>query len=507
MKKRYLGYAVWLLMAACLYFFENNTGTRVVLALSLTAPLVPALRRAFFGPDEARMARALKNHAVKSPTPADAKQPGDIRKYIPGDPVQRIHWKLSAKKDDLLIREYSRDWDCEPNEARSPAPAADEGGAHADVRGRIRALRFALMGTVLVCAALMLTVPDANAGARVLCNRLFAMSEALNSYAYEYFPVPEGQSVLLAGALAALAAISLAALIAVSRSRAVPLCAALALAGVQAYFGLSLPAWANVALYVLLAVKLMKRPLERNSLAACGAAAVLAALLVALILPGVHALTESASETVRDNLSLMAQQVAGAISEAPAGDTETRHVFTQSLYTGDEESRTGREYRLVNIEQEQISMPHWVNYLKIALLLLLACALIVLPFAPFMLINARRKRARAARSAFQSEDVNAAVCAIFGEVIAWMDITGCGAGNALYRSWAESLPQGMPDGYAARFSECAADFEAAAYGRDMLPEESRARALELLGQTRDALYGMTDWRTRLRLKYWICMCE
>lgn len=103
--------------------------------------------------------------------------------------------------------------------------------------------------------------------------------------------------------------------------------------------------------------------------------------------------------------------------------------------------------------------------------------------------------------------MNAAVCAIFGEVIAWMDITGCGAGNALYRSWAESLPQGMPDGYAARFSECAADFEAAAYGRDMLPEESRARALELLGQTRDALYGMTDWRTRLRLKYWICMCE
>ena len=173
MKKRCLGYAVWLLMAACLYFFENNTGTRVVLALSLTAPLVPALRRAFFGPDEARMARALKNHAVKSLTPADAKQPGEIRKYIPGDPVQRIHWKLSAKKDDLLIREYSRDWDCEPNEARSPAPAADEGGADADGRGRIRALRLALMGIVLVCAALMLTVPDANAGARVLCNRLF----------------------------------------------------------------------------------------------------------------------------------------------------------------------------------------------------------------------------------------------------------------------------------------------------------------------------------------------
>ena len=29
----------------------------------------------------------------------------DIRDYVPGDPIKRIHWKLSAKKDSLMIKE------------------------------------------------------------------------------------------------------------------------------------------------------------------------------------------------------------------------------------------------------------------------------------------------------------------------------------------------------------------------------------------------------------------
>ena len=29
----------------------------------------------------------------------------DIREYVPGDPIKRIHWKLSAKKDKLMIKE------------------------------------------------------------------------------------------------------------------------------------------------------------------------------------------------------------------------------------------------------------------------------------------------------------------------------------------------------------------------------------------------------------------
>lgn len=31
----------------------------------------------------------------------------DLREYIPGDKLNRIHWKLSSKKDDFIVKEYS----------------------------------------------------------------------------------------------------------------------------------------------------------------------------------------------------------------------------------------------------------------------------------------------------------------------------------------------------------------------------------------------------------------
>ena len=51
MKKRLFGFGIWLALAACLYFFENNGGTRAVLLCTLLVPLIPALRKAFFVPD------------------------------------------------------------------------------------------------------------------------------------------------------------------------------------------------------------------------------------------------------------------------------------------------------------------------------------------------------------------------------------------------------------------------------------------------------------------------
>ena len=35
----------------------------------------------------------------------DVSQIFDVREYRPGDRLQRIHWKLSAKSDGLLVRE------------------------------------------------------------------------------------------------------------------------------------------------------------------------------------------------------------------------------------------------------------------------------------------------------------------------------------------------------------------------------------------------------------------
>ena len=38
----------------------------------------------------------------------DVSQISQIRNYIPGDKLQNIHWKLSAKNEELQVKEFSK---------------------------------------------------------------------------------------------------------------------------------------------------------------------------------------------------------------------------------------------------------------------------------------------------------------------------------------------------------------------------------------------------------------
>ena len=502
MKKRWTGYAAWLMLAACLYFFENNTGTRTILICTLLCPLVPPLRRAFFSADRADQRKIVSGVlTVRMFARRETDESYDVRQYRPGDPVRRIHWKLSAGRDELLVRAPETAWMAEEAERTAPVPADRQNG-----KGRQR-YPLLLAGLILLCGMLLLLMPEARNGTQALCNRVFAASERINAYVYDRFPVPGNQSTALAAALLGTAAAAAAALTVLSRSRAAALCITAVLTLFQVYFGLPFPAWANITLYGLAAILMIRRPAELRSLAAVPAALLLVFLLTAALLPGVDAATEAASETVRDRLSRLAEQITGAVPERPEGETETRHVHTQSLATGDDEARTGREYRLVTVEEEQFSMPHWFNWLKTVLLLLLTAGLVSLPFAPFLILNARKRKATEARKAFGSENVSEAVRAIFRQVVLWLNETGHGAGNLLYREWPDKLPEGLPEGYALRFARCAKDYEEAVYSSHTMPEEKRRQALELLKETETALWKAADRRQRFRIRYWMCLCE
>lgn len=504
MKKRRMGFAVWLLLAACLYFFENNVGTRIILLCSALFPLLPPLRKALFEPDEPDGAEerpcTLTVHAFVT---EEAEEPGEVRPYVPGDPVRRIHWKLSAKKDALLVREETPETETIKTEEKTEAAAPSDGGK----RKKGKWAAWLLPAAMLLCLALLLLLPEANRGAKAICNRVFAASERMNAYAYDAFPVPEDQGITLAAALlfAAFAAYIAFMMLLRSRWMAMGLTAACTL--FQAYFGLPFPPFVNVLLYGLLALLMMKRPFRLKKALFFAAAVLAVSVLTLVLLPGVDAGTEAASETVRDHLSRLNEQITEALWETPMGETETRHVHTLALQTGENEAGTDREYRPVTVEEEKLSLPHWVDYLKIFLLLLLSTALLILPFAPFALLNARKMKALEERKAFSSEDAGEAVRAVFRQVIRWLEETGHGGGNRLYREWTDALPAWMPEGYAARFAQCAGDFEEAAYSCHALPEEKRRRALELLGETEAALWQAADWKQRLRIRYWVCLCE
>ena len=499
MNRRFLIWLFWLVTAGALYFFENNTGTRTMLCCTCLFLLIPAVRRLLFFPGRAE-APVRRSVTVRTFSYPEEEEAGDVRPYQPGDPVNRMHWKLSAKRNEWLIRKTAAE--LTPEETRTEGTAA--GIRESAGRKKKKAILICLSLLLLMLLCLLL-IPAARLGAQTLCNRLFAASEQVNDYIYDRFPVPAEQPV---GPAVLILAVSLALLIGLlflSGSRLLALAVAAGCAVFQMYFGLAFPGWLNVLLFAAFALWMIGRvPDCREALILLGTVLAVS-LAVAVVYPGVDAATETASERARDFLSRMSQQVTGAVREAPEGENEVRRANTQSLIQGEREAGAAKEYRLETIEEEQISMPRWINYLKIILLLLAVIILLILPFLPFLWLNSRRKKAQEVRSVFASENVREAVCAIFRQTVAWLEAMGLGAGNLLYRDWAQHLPDRMRPGFEQRFSQCAALFEEAAYSDHAMAEDQRQQVLSLLDETQEAMLARADWKQKMRLKYGECL--
>lgn len=98
----------------------------------------------------------------------------------------------------------------------------------------------------LLAAVLLLALKPARESLKCLCNLVFAASEAVNAYAYDYFEVSDAASPVLALGLLVTAAAGVLLLAYLRSSKIVPLLAALALAGGEIWFGLTPPAAVNV---------------------------------------------------------------------------------------------------------------------------------------------------------------------------------------------------------------------------------------------------------------------
>ncbi len=356
-------------------------------------------------------------------------------------------------------------------------------------------------------ALLIFFLPTARHSFQALCNRLFDASEKANAYIYDHFPVPDGQSAALAWVLAAVFAACYFGLAAVLRSKTMLLLFAISAALTQAYFGLSLPAIGNMTLYFSLGLMavLFSTPLKKAL--PFSAALVSAFLLTAALWPGVDAATETASERIRDRLAPLTLQEESVMGENPYPEMETRHMNARSLLTGNEIARQNQQYRLLTVEKQQISRPRWIDYLKIALLLALSAAVVVLPFLPFLYVNNRRKKAQEARLLFQADNAGEAICAMFRHAAAYLQHSGFGGGNRPYRQWPEIWQDRLPEQYQRQFSACARLFEEAAYSDHRLTEEQREQVRLFFSETERIFFDEADWKEKLRLRYIKCLHE
>ena len=146
-----------------------------------------------------------------------------------------------------------------------------------------------------------------------------------------------------------------------------------------------------------------------------------------------------------------------------------------------------------------------IDYLKIAVLTILILALLTLPFLPFILFDARRRKAMERRAAFDSPDCREAIRAMFLHLAAYLDRCGKGVGNRPFSQWDAALAQTVSPEYAAQFRHAAALFEESAYSTHAMGEEQRAELQSLLTETERLLYDNADRRTKIRLKYVECL--
>ena len=372
--------------------------------------------------------------------------------------------------------------------------------ARAELRRRTRWICAA--GLLLSLSLCLL--PPVRAGLTVLINRLFDLSEAVNAYAYRRFDAPVEQNTLPARLALSLFLLSLGGLVMAWEGRLPALLCALALAAGQAWLGLSLPPWAQISAFACLGLKATTAPLTlRRSLAFAGAALILAAMVCRLF-PGVDPRIEAASEVARDFLAPRTEQ-AGGLQREEEGIMETRRVNVRALEEGEDASGEGREYRLEEVQRVEVSRPRWIDYLRILLLLILSAAVVILPFTPFLLINARKRRAQALRAPFSSPDAGVAICAMFRHAAALLTSAGYGGGNRPYRDWTPG--RALPEEYAEMYALCAELFEEAAYSEHPFSGEERDSMARFLEETERLTYGQADWKAKFRMKYVECLCE
>ena len=372
-----------------------------------------------------------------------------------------------------------------------------------DKMGRMTAA-LCLAAVVLV---LLFFLPAARESLKCLLNRLFSASEAVNTYVYDRFSIAADASptlalLLLGGLMAVLLLLSF-----LRRSRLIPFLFALLLAFAEIWLGLTPPPLLNALFFVLLMLLVLRIRDPRNAGAVLLASAAVF-LFISAVFPGVNAAQEEQSELARDRLDVLEQRITGTYAEenSTAQSAREENRLHEGADAGSkDDTRNDRGYQHLYEQEQQISRPQRVRYLKIILLTLGILALLTLPFAPFLFFNAKRKRSLARRAEFASPDCAEAIRAMFLHLTAYLDACGMGAGNCSFSRWPERLSGHMPADYVQEYRYAASLFSEAAYSTHPMTEEQRTNMEKFLDETERILYAEAGWKQKLRLKYVECL--
>ncbi len=373
-------------------------------------------------------------------------------------------------------------------------------------RGWARAVRgAAVIGAILAPVLL----PAVRAGMAALANRLFAASEAVNAYAYLRFAVAEGENP--ADIRAALLAVFLllGAVSSMGRHRLCPTLLFLGIASLEAYFGITPGPWRNLLLFSVLTLLFADGGREAKNGGILLAGITLVTLIIFLLFPRPIGAVEARSEQLRDTLGSPVMTVAQPTAPPEAEKNLTHQESRQhEELTRQDESReeAWREFARETETEQEISLPHRTDWLRIVLLLLLAIALLLVPFLPFLLFTRARRRTEERQAEFGVSDNAAAIRAMFLHIMDWLREGGLKTENRPFSAYERAVEELLGGQYAERFRKAVSIWQEAAYSAHAMTDEQRFSVQELLDITVAELYEQANRRTRLRMKYVACLC-
>jgi ABC-type Mn2+/Zn2+ transport systems, permease components len=363
------------------------------------------------------------------------------------------------------------------------------------------------IAALLALAALLLW-PAAQEGVALLCNMIFDASEAVNSYAYNRFAVSPAASSAAAIVLLGIIAAAVCCVAVLRKSRVVALLFMMLLAGAEIYFGITPPAFIHALLFVLAGLLLLQKTDLRT--AAVYLSAFLALfLIVSALAPGVNAQLEAASEHMRDRLDHVEQLLrTGNQVQWPEETQKARRenrLSERDVIENEEESQGYRDYQRQQELEQELSRPKRNEYLALVLMFLRIMALLLLPFAPFMLLDSRKRKALKRRAVFRSANCSEAICAMFLHMVAYLENGGLAVGNKQFSDCRADVAAALTEDYAESYALAVALWQEAAYSDHPMTTEQRQKTQELLEQTEEIVYSGADRKTRFKLKYIACL--
>ena len=373
------------------------------------------------------------------------------------------------------------------------------------------AVNAALAFAIIIAAFL---IPDILAdGFWLLANRLFALSEQNQAYAYDMLNIVAPEELhrmyMLASFLPVSAAISLMGTLTVLSGKKLPtLLIVLAMVFVQVYFGV-FPA-AGWCLYLCFALALTAacgRHIPAIEAVCLGIALCVLFLVVSgavfAFAEGTNSKLSELSERIRDQFEEQIEQpIALAISERDnilENERQDMALNVDKVTDNPYQKAERKDFTIVYEERFEGAEIGWAPPQNSALLYILAIFGLIFAVAAvwlgFNLIKAARRRA-----GFRLTDSAAAIHNIFMYTLDWLRAHGLNTDSTVFSMYAEPVGTLISPEYSAKYMSAVGLWQEAVFSEHSLSEAQRTEARRFMEITKEVVWKRSNFADKARIK-------